>query len=133
MQRIIKSFYLINPNLINIWIYMSRSKYEQCLPRLLKTTQEGQILVQEWATYTSLRASHSYPHSSHSGQPKDTPLRLPIFTQTHVLQHGFKGNATKVPIPNAYLSPYMPLFLQFELVFFCHHSPTSTPYSLYSS
>jgi hypothetical protein len=90
---------------------MSGSKYEQCLLGLLRTVQEGQILVRKWATNTSLRASHSYFHSSHSTQPKDTPLKLLVFTQTHVLQHGFKGNATKVPIPNAYLSLYMPLFL----------------------
>jgi hypothetical protein len=90
---------------------MSRSKYEQFLPSLLITIQERQILVQEWVTDTSLRASHSCPHSSHFAQPKDTPLRLLIFTQTPILQHGFKGNATKVPIPNAYLSLYMPLFL----------------------
>ncbi len=90
---------------------MSRSKYEQCLPSLLKTTQEGKILVQGWATYASLRASHSYLHSFRFSRPKDTPLKFLVFTQTFVLQHGFKSDARKLPIPNAYSSLYMPLFL----------------------
>jgi hypothetical protein len=106
------------PNFRSIWIYMSWPKYEQYLPSLPITTQKEQILVQEWATNTSLKAPHSCPHSSRSAQPKDTPLKLLIFTQTTILQHGFKGATTKVPIPNAHLSFYMPLFLQLGLLLF---------------
>jgi hypothetical protein len=105
---------------------MSRSKYEQCLPSLLRTTQEGQILVQKWAIDTSLKAFHSCRHSFRFAQPKDTPLRLSIFTQTHVLQHGFKGDATKVPIPNAYLSHTCPYFYSsdlFSFVIIPQHQP----------
>jgi hypothetical protein len=96
---------------------MSWSKYEQYLLGLLKTTQEDYILVQKWAIDTSLRVSHSCAHSFHSTQPKDTPLKLLVFIQTTIPQHGFKSVATKVSIPNTYLSFYMPLFLQLGLFF----------------
>ncbi len=112
---------------------MSGSKYQQCLASLFKTTQEGYIIVQEWATNTFLRASHYCLHSFRSAQPKDTSTKFLLFAQIHVLLHGFKSDATKVPIPNAYLSFYMPLFLQLSIIFFCHHSLASTFYNLYFS
>jgi hypothetical protein len=112
---------------------MFRSKYEKCLPGLFRYTQEGQFFVQECAIDTSLKTSHSCPYTSRSAKPKDTPMRLLVFTQTTILKHGFKRDATKVFIPNAYFFLFMPLFLQLGLLFFCHHSSTSTPYSFYSS
>jgi hypothetical protein len=97
---------------------MSESKYEQCLPSLLKTTQEGHIFMQGWATNTSLRASHSYPHSFCSTQPKDTPLRFLVFTQTLVLQHGFKAMQQKSPF-QMHICPFTcPFFYSLDFLSF---------------
>ncbi len=63
-------------------------------------------------------------HFSHSVQPKDTPLKLLVFTQIPTLLHGLKRHSTKVPIQNAYLSLYMPLSLQLRLFSFHHQSST---------
>ncbi len=73
--------------------------------------------------------SHFCFHFSHFAQPKDTHLRLLIFTQILDLQHGLKRNSANICCTQfkCILILYMPFSLQLELPPFCHQSSTSTP------
>jgi hypothetical protein len=64
-------------------------------------------------------------------QPKDTPLKLLALIQVPTLLYGLKKGSNKVPVQHAYLSFYMPLFLELGLPSICHQPSKSTPYRAY--
>ncbi len=74
--------------------------------------------------------AHSCPHSSHFAQPKDTPLRLLVFTLTTIYNMDLRC-CNKTSLSQMHIV-FIYALISISLDFFrLHHSLTSTPYIIY--
>jgi hypothetical protein len=75
---------------------------------------------------------HSCPHSYFSTQPKDTPLRLLVFTLTIIYNVDSRCYNKRSPSQMHLVFLYAHISISSD--FFClHHSSTSTPHMIYPS
>jgi hypothetical protein len=73
---------------------------------------------------------HSYPHSSHFAQPKDTLLKLLVFTLTTI--YNMDSRCYNKRSPSQMHLAFLYALISISSNFCClHHSSTSTPHIIY--
>jgi len=119
------------PNIRNILIFRYGPKYEWRIPSRFTTTQKRQIFVKKLAMDGFLLISHFCSFLFSFCPTQGHPIEAFGTHSSTYLLYGLKKGSNKVPVQHAYLSFYMPLFLELGLPFVCHQPSTSTSYRAY--